>query len=89
MQIFTLVDTNTMTVTLFSAVNPPIGFLIVGSEGGMQRAVGVSLDWTTGTLYRETVLRMETPILSRMERVPRVKIGLRRSTERVHMRPQY
>lgn len=77
LQIFTLVDTNTMTVTLFSAVNPPIGFLVVGSEGGMQRAVGVSLDWTTGTLYRETVLRMETPVLSRMDRVPRVKIGLR------------
>jgi hypothetical protein len=88
MQIFTLVDTNTMTVTLFSAANPPIGFLIVGSEGGMQRAVGVSLDWTTGTLYRETVLRMETPTLSKMYRVPRVRIGLRRPTEAVHTRLQ-
>ena len=78
-----------MTITLFSAVNPPIGFLIVGSEGGMQRAVGVSLDWTTGTLYRETVLRMETPILSRMARVPRVKLGLRRPSEAVHTRLHY
>jgi hypothetical protein len=59
-KIFTLVNTSTMTVTLFQAARPPIGFIAVGAEGGMQRAVGVSLDWTTGTLYRETVLRMET-----------------------------
>ena len=32
--------------------------LLCGSEGGMQRAVMCSYDWTTSTLYRETVLRM-------------------------------
>jgi len=76
-----------MTVTLFTAANPPIGFLMVGAEGGMQRAVGVSLDWTTNTLYRETVLRMETRCLSYMDRVARVKIGLRRPAETVRQRP--
>lgn len=45
----------------------------------MQRAIGCSYDWTTATLYRETVLRMETPIQDRMFRVPKIKIGFKRS----------
>jgi len=73
-----LVDTHVMTVTLFEAVRPPIGFLLAGSEGGMQRAIGVSLDWTTNTLYRECVLRMDTRVLGAMPRVSRVRLGLRR-----------
>ncbi|TKA39317.1 hypothetical protein B0A49_13289, partial [Cryomyces minteri] len=76
--IFTLVDTNTMEVTLFRAVRPPVAFLLCGHEGGMQRAVGVSYDWTTGTCYRETVLRMETPVLEKMDRVSRLRLGLKR-----------
>jgi len=44
----------------------------------MKRAVGCSYDWTTGTLYRETVLRMPTTVLNRMERVNRLKFGLKR-----------
>jgi hypothetical protein len=70
-----------MTVTLFRAARPPIGFMIVGAEGGMQRAIGVSLDVTTGILYRETVVRLETPLLSQMYRIPRVRLGLRRPGE--------
>ncbi|TKA61519.1 hypothetical protein B0A49_08340, partial [Cryomyces minteri] len=77
-RIFTLVDTNTMEVTLFRAVRPPVAFLLCGHEGGMQRAVGVSYDWTTGTCYRETVLRMETPVLEKMDRVSRLRLGLKR-----------
>jgi hypothetical protein len=73
-----LVDTHVMTVTLFEAARPPIGFLLAGSEGGMQRAIGVSLDWTTNTLYRECVLRMDTRVLGAMPRVSRVRLGLRR-----------
>ena len=69
-----------MTVTLFTAVRPPVAFLIAGSEGGMQRAIGCSYDWTTATLYRETVLRLETPALELMSRVSRVKIGFKRPT---------
>ena len=58
-KIFTLVDTYTMTVTLFSAVKPPVAVLVCG-EGGMQRALLCSYEWTNGTFYKETVLRMET-----------------------------
>ncbi|KAL6715326.1 hypothetical protein ACLMJK_007592 [Lecanora helva] len=59
-KIFTLVDTYTMTVTLFSALQPPVAAVMCGEEGGMQRALLCSWDWTNNTLYRETVLRMET-----------------------------
>jgi len=67
-----------MTATLFTAARPPVAFLIAGSEGGMQRTIGCSYDWTTATLYRETVLRLETPAMELMSRVPRVKIGFNR-----------
>jgi hypothetical protein len=77
-KIFTLVDTNTSTVTLFSAVRPPIAVLLCGSEGGMQRAVMCSYDAMTQTLYRESVLRMETTILQSMFRVGRFRFGFRR-----------
>jgi hypothetical protein len=73
-----LIDTHIMTVTLFEAARPPIAFLLAGSEGGMQRAIGVSLDWTTNTLYRECVLRMDTRTLDAMPRVSRVRMGLSR-----------
>ena len=78
MRIFTLIDTHTMTVTLFEAVRPPIAVLLCGSEGGMQRAVGCSYDWTNGTCCRETVLRMETTVLAKMSRVSRFKFGVKR-----------
>lgn len=77
MRIFTLVDTNTMTVTLFEAVRPPSVVLLCAAEGGMQRALACSYQWMTGTCYRETVLRMETPVLEKMSRVSRVKLGIR------------
>ena len=77
-RVFTLVDTHTMTVTLFAAVRPPVAFLLLGSEGGMQRAVGCSYDWTSGTLYPEVVLRMETSAKDLMDLVPRVRLGLKR-----------
>lgn len=67
-----------MQVTLIQAARPPVALLICGSEGGMQRAIGCSYDWTTQTLYRETVMRLPTTVLDRMERVPRFKIGLTR-----------
>lgn len=76
-RIFTLVDTFTMTVTLFEAVKPPVAVLACGEEGGMQRALLCSWDWTTNTLHRETVLRMETRAYWRMSPVGRVRLGLR------------
>ncbi|KAF8853895.1 hypothetical protein BDZ45DRAFT_748059 [Acephala macrosclerotiorum] len=79
MRVFTLVDTNTMTVTLFEALRPPVAVLLCAEEGGMQRAIACSYDWTTGTCYRETVQRMETPVLEKMSRVSRVKVGMKRT----------
>ena len=80
-KVFTLVDTNLMTVTMFEAVRPPTAVLLCGSEGGMQRAVMCSYDWTTQTLYRETVLRMETLVLEKMPRVGRFRFGMKRPEE--------
>ncbi|KAJ5523775.1 hypothetical protein N7494_010425 [Penicillium frequentans] len=76
LRIFTLVDTNTMTVTLFEAVRPPTVLLLCAAEGGMQRAIACSYEWSTGTCRRETILRMETPVLEKMSRVSRVKLGV-------------
>lgn len=81
-KIFTLVDTWNGVVTLFTAVRPPIAALLCAQEGGMQRAVMVSLDWKTGTLFRETVLRLPTVMVSKMWQVDRVKVGLKRPVER-------
>ena len=78
MKVFTLVDTYNLTVTLFHAVRPPTVLLVGGSEGGTKRAIACSLDMTTGTLYRETVLRIPSQSADRMESVPRVRLGLRR-----------
>lgn len=75
MRIFTIVDTYTMTVTLIEAVRPPVMVLLCASEGGMQRAVACSYEWRTGTLYKEAVMRMETQVLGRMERIGRVSFG--------------
>ena len=80
MRIFTLVDTNTLAVTMFEAVKPPVAVLLCGAEGGMQRAVACSYEWTTGTCYRETVLRMETPVLEKMSRVSRFRFGMNSTT---------
>ncbi|KAL9120421.1 MAG: hypothetical protein Q9187_003023 [Circinaria calcarea] len=79
-KIFTLVDTVSMTVTLFAAAKPPIAALVCGEEGGMQRAVLCSYEWRTNTLYRETVLRMTTPVYDKMPLTNRVKLALYKET---------
>ena len=79
-KIFTLVDTYTMTATIFSALRPPVAAVMCGEEGGMQRAVLCSYDWTSQTLYRETVVRMETPAWEMMDPVGRIKLGLQRNS---------
>jgi hypothetical protein len=80
MRIFTLVDTYNMQLTLFEAVRPPVTLMFCASEGGMQRAIGCSYEWETQTMYRETVLRLPTTSLNRMDRVPRFKMGIQRTT---------
>lgn len=67
-----------MELTLFEAVRPPTTFLFCASEGGMQRAIGCSYEWTDQTMYRETVLRLPTTALNRMDRVPRIRLGIQR-----------
>jgi hypothetical protein len=86
LKVFTLVDTLTLTVTMFTAVRPPVAVLICGSEGGMQRAVMASYDSKTQTIYKEAVLRMETPILTQMSRVNRFKFGFNRPMSAVKQR---
>lgn len=78
-KVFTLVDTNTMTVTMIEAARPPVMALLCGSEGGMQRAVLCSYDWKGQTLFRESVVRMETRVLEKMSRVGKVRFGMRRA----------
>jgi hypothetical protein len=74
-----------MKVTLFQAVRPPVMFMLAGGEGGMQRAIGCSLDWTTGTLYRETVLRMDTTARDKMDALPRARFGFKRPDEAINV----
>jgi hypothetical protein len=75
-RLFTIVDTYSMTVTLFRARRPPVAVIICGSEGGMQRAVLCSYDWRTQTFCRETVLRMKTMVIEKMFRVDRFRFSL-------------
>jgi len=87
MRIFTLVDTYNMEMTLFEAARPPSCIFLCGAEGGMQRAVGCSYDFSSHTMYRETVLRMPTTSLNRMDRVARFRFGLRRPEKPFEARP--
>jgi 23S rRNA C2498 (ribose-2'-O)-methylase RlmM len=65
-----------MNVILFEARRPPVAFLVCASEGGMQRVLACSFDWITSTFYRETVLRLETPVIGRMDRIRRVRLSM-------------
>jgi hypothetical protein len=76
-QLFTVIDTFSMTATLFKARRPPVTLIVGGSEGGMQRALACSYDIATGTLYRETVLRVPSQLVDRMHSLPRIRLGLK------------
>lgn len=77
-RVFAIVDTGVMQLTLIQAVRPSVAFLLVGEEGGMQRAIGVSYEWETATCYRETVMRMSITMVDAMDRVPRLRFGFNR-----------
>lgn len=66
-----------MTAILFEARHPPVALVIGGSEGSMKRALACSYDITTGTLYRETVLRVSSQIVDKMHALQRVRLGLK------------
>ncbi|KAF3763154.1 hypothetical protein M406DRAFT_73783 [Cryphonectria parasitica EP155] len=76
MRIFTLVDTYAMTVTVFRATHPPTVALVLGHEGGMRRAALCSYNHGTQTFHRETVVRMPTKVLDRMDRVDRFRFSM-------------
>lgn len=58
------------------------------SEGGMHRAVGCSYDWRTGTLHRETVLRMEMIVAEKMDVIPRARISMWSRDRHEHLKAQ-
>jgi len=72
-----LIDTFSMTATLFESYRPPVALIIGGSEGGMKRTLACSYDVTTGTLYRETVLRLPSQTVDRIHSLQRVRLGLK------------
>jgi hypothetical protein len=74
--LFTLVDTYAMTATVFRAVHPPSVALICGQEGGMRRALLCSYNYETQTFHRETVVRMPTKVLDRMDRVNKFRFSM-------------
>ena len=61
-RLFTLVDTGSLTISIFEAVRPPTVALICGKEGGMLRTVLCSWDFVNDCLYRETVMRMPSEV---------------------------
>lgn len=61
-QLFTLVDTGSLSVSVFHAERPPTVALICGREGGMLRAVLCSWRFTNDCLVREAVIRMPSEV---------------------------
>ncbi|KAI0406826.1 hypothetical protein F4802DRAFT_77668 [Xylaria palmicola] len=75
-RVFTIVDTYSMTATLIRAVHPPTAALVCGQEGGMRRVLLCSYDYMTQTFHKETVVRMPTKVLDRMDRVDRFRFSM-------------
>lgn len=73
---FTLIDTLTLTATVFHADAPPAAVMACGRERGMLRALLCSYDWNTHTFKRETTLRMEAVVLERMQRMDRLRFAV-------------
>ena len=74
----TLIDTGpSMHVHIFQAKRPPTVALICGKEGGMLRVVLCSYEAQGNFLGKESVLRMETPMLSmtRLHSWLRISLG--------------
>lgn len=75
-QLYTIIDTFAMTASAFYAKRPSTAVIICGQEGGMQRAILCSYDPVTRAFRKETVLRMKTLCLERMERMDRFRFML-------------
>jgi hypothetical protein len=61
-KLFTLVDTGSLTVSVFSAERPPTVALLAGREGGMLRAVLCSWRFGNDCLFKEAVVRMDSDV---------------------------
>lgn len=61
-RLFTLVDTGSLSISIFSAERPPTVALICGREGGMLRTVLCSWRFKNDCLYKETVIRMPSDV---------------------------
>jgi hypothetical protein len=61
-KLFTLVDTGSLTVCVFSAKRPPTAALLAGREGGMLRAVLCSWRFGNDCLVKESVVRMSSDV---------------------------
>ncbi|KAI0115586.1 hypothetical protein GGR51DRAFT_503488 [Nemania sp. FL0031] len=75
-RVFTIIDTYSMTATLIRAVHPPTAALVCGQEGGMRRVLLCSYDYNMQTFHRETVIRMPTKVLDRMDRVDKFRFSM-------------
>ncbi|KAL8722803.1 MAG: hypothetical protein Q9225_000752 [Loekoesia sp. 1 TL-2023] len=75
-RLFTLVDTGSLTVSVFSARRPPSVALVCGREGGMLRAVLCHYERSDNCLYKETVMRMDSVTLNQAKGLSWVKVGL-------------
>ena len=73
---FTLVDTGSLTVSIFSAVRPPSVALICGREGGMLRTVLCHYERSNNCLYKETVMRMDSLTLNQAKTLSWIKLSL-------------
>lgn len=74
-RLFTLIDTCTLTVSIFSAVRPPSVALMCGREGGMLRVLLCSYERSTNALQKQSVLRMESPIYEHARSLGWLKLG--------------
>ena len=75
-RIFTLVDTNKLTVSIFSAQRPPTVALICGSEGGMLRTILCSWRFSSDCLFKEAVIRMPHDMLELAKAKSWLKLSL-------------
>jgi hypothetical protein len=83
-KVFTLVDTRSMTATLFTAERPPVTAFACGYDKGQrgshERVVLCSYDREMGVSWREMVVRMGIEAVSSMSDVKQFRFGLKRKT---------
>jgi len=77
-KLFTLVDTGSLSVCVFSSVRPPTVALLAGREGGMLRAVLCSWRFGNDCLVKEAVVRMGSDVFEAASAKSWLKISLGR-----------